>query len=63
LALQDIITEIHDLIGTYEFPSAMRLYILENLSEIEFRLAEGGNEQIQLGALIGTFKLATEKAN
>jgi replication factor C subunit 3/5 len=41
----------------------MRLYILENLSEIEFRLAEGGNEQIQLGALIGTFKLATEKAN
>lgn len=63
MALQDIITEIHDLIGTYEFPSAMRLYILENLSEIEFRLAEGGNEQIQLGALIGTFKLATEKAN
>jgi replication factor C subunit 3/5 len=33
---------------------------LKNLADFEYRLGEGANEQIQLGALVGTFILAQE---
>ncbi|KAI8371501.1 DNA replication factor [Radiomyces spectabilis] len=62
LALQDIISEVYYYIQTIEFPAVARVYLLENLADIEYRLGEGANESVQLGALVGMFKLATEKA-
>ncbi|KAL1934223.1 hypothetical protein VTP01DRAFT_6405 [Rhizomucor pusillus] len=62
IALQDIISEVYYYIQTIDFPADMRIFLLDNLADIEYRLGEGGNEKIQLGALIGIFKLATEKA-
>jgi replication factor C subunit 3/5 len=60
IALQDIISEIYNYARTISYPAKSRILILKNLSDIEYRLGEGANEQIQLGALIGTFKLAQE---
>ncbi|KAG2222165.1 hypothetical protein INT45_007182 [Circinella minor] len=62
LALQDIISEIYYYILAIEFPPDTRIFLLENLAEIEYRLAEGANENIQLGALVGAFKQALQIA-
>ncbi|KAI9279796.1 putative RFC3-DNA replication factor C, 40 kDa subunit [Sporodiniella umbellata] len=61
LALQDILGEIYFYARQVTFPTEARCDILHKLAEIEYRLGEGGHEKIQLGALIGVFKLATEK--
>ncbi|KAI8074218.1 P-loop containing nucleoside triphosphate hydrolase protein [Gilbertella persicaria] len=60
LALQDIITEIYNFARLVEFPAHTRIHILQRLADIEYRLGEGGNEKIQLSALVGAFKLAQE---
>ncbi|CEI93363.1 Putative Replication factor C subunit 3/5 [Rhizopus microsporus] len=61
LALQDILSEIYYYARTVEFPTESRIFILDKLAEIEYRIGEGGNEKVQLGAMIGVFKLATDK--
>jgi replication factor C subunit 3/5 len=60
LALQDIVSEIYNFARLIEFPAKSRVYLLQNLADIEYRLAEGANEKIQLSSLVGTFKLAQE---
>jgi replication factor C subunit 3/5 len=60
LALQDIVSEIYNFARLIEFPSKSRIYLLQNIADIEYRLAEGANEKIQLSSLVGTFKLAQE---
>ncbi|KAI9315900.1 P-loop containing nucleoside triphosphate hydrolase protein [Dichotomocladium elegans] len=59
LALQDIITEVYNYIcSEIDLGSAAQIYLLEQLAELEYRLAEGANERVQLGALLSSFKLA-----
>jgi replication factor C subunit 3/5 len=60
LALQDIVSEIYNFARLIELPAKSRVYLLQNLADIEYRLAEGANEKIQLSSLVGTFKLAQE---
>ncbi|KAG2229886.1 hypothetical protein INT48_004012 [Thamnidium elegans] len=60
IALPDIITDLHTYIGVIDYPAKSRIILLKNLSLLEYRLGEGANEQIQLGALVGTFKLAQD---
>ncbi|ORX94680.1 P-loop containing nucleoside triphosphate hydrolase protein [Basidiobolus meristosporus CBS 931.73] len=62
LALQDIVTEIANYIDAIEFPPNVRVYLLDKLAEIEYKLAGGATESIQTSALIGSFKIATELA-
>jgi replication factor C subunit 3/5 len=61
LALQDILSEIYYYARKVEFPAESRSFMLDKLAEIEYRLGEGGSEKVQLGALVGVFKLATDK--
>lgn len=60
LALPDIIAEIYNYARTIDYPAKSRIFILKKLADIDYRLGEGANEQVQLGALVGTFKLAQE---
>ncbi|KAJ3038300.1 hypothetical protein HDV00_000811 [Rhizophlyctis rosea] len=56
LALSDIITELYNVIMAMELHAPCRVLLLDKLAEIEYNLAAGCTEKIQLGALIGTFR-------
>jgi len=60
LALQDILTEVHLLVHRVDFPSNVRMMIVDKLAEIEFRLAAGTSEKIQLGAFVSAFQCARD---
>ncbi|KAJ3188825.1 Replication factor C (RF-C) subunit [Gaertneriomyces sp. JEL0708] len=60
LALSDIITEVHGVLETIEMPSPVKITLLDQLAEIEYNLSTGCTEKIQLGSLVGSFKLGTD---
>jgi replication factor C subunit 3/5 len=63
LALQDIISGIYDFISTVTFPASTRIYVLDQLAQVEHRLSTGGNEKLQLTALLAVFKNGVELAS
>lgn len=60
LALQDILTEVHTYVHRIEFPQSVRIYLLDKLSGIEYRLSAGTSEKLQLGSLVAAFQTARE---
>lgn len=60
LALQDLLTGAYEYIETIELKPHARIYLLDHLATTEHRLSTGGNEKIQLSALLGAFKNAVE---
>lgn len=60
--MADIVTEVFNMSQKIEFPRAIRVYINEQLADIEYRLASGCAEKIQLSALISAFQLCREMA-
>ncbi|KAG7093632.1 Subunit of heteropentameric Replication factor C (RF-C) [Marasmius oreades] len=60
LALQDLLTGAYEYIETIELKPHARVYLLDHLATTEHRLSTGGNEKIQLSALLGAFKNAVE---
>eukprot|EP01121_Diplochlamys_sp_Union-15-3_P006426 TRINITY_DN16916_c0_g1_i1.p1 TRINITY_DN16916_c0_g1~~TRINITY_DN16916_c0_g1_i1.p1 ORF type:complete len:117 (+),score=22.98 TRINITY_DN16916_c0_g1_i1:61-411(+) len=61
LATADILKEVHAYVGrliTKQPDVLINLYIA--LADIEYRLASGASEKIQLGSLVGAFQLARE---
>ncbi|CAG9768435.1 unnamed protein product [Ceutorhynchus assimilis] len=60
LALSDIITEIHKFVHRIEFPFETTIRLLDKMAEIEYRLAQGANEGIQLTGLIASFQFVKE---
>ncbi|KAI8097771.1 P-loop containing nucleoside triphosphate hydrolase protein [Halteromyces radiatus] len=57
-ALQDIITDIYEKLQQAELPSETEISMIAKMADIEYHLGEGADEQIQLGSLIGSFKLS-----
>lgn len=55
LALGDILEGVAEQLQTRDIPRAKRLKAMDGMSEIEWRLASGGNEKIQTSALVGVF--------
>lgn len=55
LALEDILKGVHKLVMLTQFPMKMKAQIVENMSEIEYRLSFGGLEKLQVSALAGIF--------
>ncbi len=47
--------EISLLIAKKELPDQAMAYLIDKLSNIEFRLSHGVSEKLQVGALVGTF--------
>lgn len=60
LALQDILTEVHQYVHRIDFPIHVRIDLLIKMAEAEFRLMSGTNEKIQLGSLVSAFQIARD---
>eukprot|EP00981_Chlorochromonas_danica_P009026 scaffold2430_cov182-Ochromonas_danica.AAC.1 len=54
-ALMDIVSEVSKVVTRLDLPDKALVFLLNQLSNIELRLSHGGNERLQLGALIGAF--------
>ena len=55
LTLDDIIKGIHQQILVTAMTDPMKIFIIERLSQIEYRLAQGSNEKAQIASLVGGF--------
>jgi replication factor C subunit 3/5 len=60
LSLLDIVTFIHELILLLKLPPIALVYILSELSEIEYRLSHGTNEKIQLSSFVSIFQVVKQ---
>ena len=60
LALNDILTEVHVYVHRIDFPTHVRIHLLEKMTDIEHRLASGTSEKAQLSSLISAFQLARQ---
>jgi replication factor C small subunit len=60
LSGSDIISEIHKQIYSLNIPEELKVQLVEKCGEYEFRISEGGNELIQLEALLAQFLLASK---
>jgi replication factor C subunit 3/5 len=57
-ALCDIVTEVSILVAATELPDAVMSHLMDKLSNVEFRLANGVSEKLQIGAVVGAFTIA-----
>jgi len=55
IALADIMSEVHLYLEKIDFPPSVRIYLLKEMAELEYRLAIGTSEKLQLAALVGIF--------
>jgi replication factor C small subunit len=55
LSGEDIIREVHRQLFSLDIPEEARLSMIDSLGEFEFRLNQGGSEEIQLEALLARF--------
>jgi replication factor C small subunit len=58
LSGEDIIREIHRQVFDMQIPDSRKLVLIEKIGETEFRLNQGGSEDIQLEALLTHFMAA-----
>jgi len=61
LSGEDIIREMHKSIFDLQIPEPAKLELIEKIGEFEFRLNQGGSEDIQLEALLANFIRAGKK--
>jgi replication factor C small subunit len=61
LSGEDVIQQIHRTIVELPIPDHKKVQLVDKVGEIEFRIVEGGNERIQLEALLSQFILAGEE--
>lgn len=61
LSGEDIIGQIHRAMLDQSIPDKLKVQLIDHIGEIDFRIAEGANERIQLEALIAHFVLAGAK--
>ena len=43
-----------------EMPNKIRIELIDRMADVEYRLAYGTSEKLQLGALVGAFSQAAE---
>ncbi|GFY96596.1 replication factor C subunit 3 [Actinidia rufa] len=58
LALVDIVREVTTFVFKIKMPSDVRIQLINDLADIEYRLSFGCNDKLQLGSLIATFTRA-----
>lgn len=58
LALVDIVREVTLFVFKIKMPSDVRVKLINDLADIEYRLSLGCNDKLQLGSLISTFTTA-----
>ncbi|CAF2179576.1 unnamed protein product [Brassica rapa subsp. narinosa] len=55
LAIVDIVREVTMFVFKIKMPSNVRVQLINDLADIEYRLSFGCNDKLQLGAIISTF--------
>lgn len=55
IALDDIITDLHSKVIDFDIPGNLKMFLLKELSDLEYRLSTSVNPQIQLASLIAIF--------
>ncbi|KAF9354063.1 hypothetical protein BGX34_011238 [Mortierella sp. NVP85] len=60
MALQDILTEVYNYLELVDMPTNSRVYLLDKMADVEFKLSMGASEKLQLSSLIGSFRIAAE---
>lgn len=55
LSGEDIISQIHREVFNLDIPEAKKALLIEKIAEFDYRILEGGNDFIQLDALIAQF--------
>ena len=55
LSLDDIVRELHSKVMETQFTEQMKMFLVCRLSEVEFRLAKGANEKVQIASIVGAF--------
>ncbi|CAM8983177.1 unnamed protein product [Rhodiola kirilowii] len=58
LALIDIVREVTMFVFNIKMPADVRIHLINNLADIEYRLTFGCNDKLQLGSLIACFARA-----
>jgi replication factor C subunit 3/5 len=62
LALTDILTTMHEFCCRLEIPAHCRVFLMDKMADLEYKLNLGATEKIQLGALVGTMRIVTDLA-
>ncbi|KAH6561915.1 hypothetical protein BASA60_002674 [Batrachochytrium salamandrivorans] len=62
LALADLLSELTLSLAKIELPTLSRIFLMEKLADIEYNINAGCNEDIQLGAMVGAFRLSVDMA-
>tara|TARA_B110000285_G_C15054054_1_gene578564 strand:+ start:269 stop:934 length:666 start_codon:yes stop_codon:yes gene_type:complete len=55
LSVDDIVREVHSQVMATNMTDEMKMFLVNRLSEIEYRLAQGSNERVQIASVIGAF--------
>jgi len=57
-ALADVLQDLTILVTSMDFPPGVLADLLDGMSNVEYRLAFGTNEKLQIGSLVGIFTKA-----
>jgi len=60
LALADLLSALSEELAELEVPSQTRVEWLRGLAEVEYRLAGGGSESVQMGGMVGVVRQGVE---
>jgi replication factor C subunit 3/5 len=60
LSLTDIVVHLHEQVLRISLPPKALCFLVDRLSDLEYRLSFGTNEKVQLSALVGIFALVKE---
>ncbi|KAI9661566.1 MAG: hypothetical protein M1821_008804 [Bathelium mastoideum] len=60
LALADVLSALADELSQVEVPAQVRTLWMEGLSEVEWRVARGGSEGVQMGGMVGVVRRGCE---
>ncbi|WFD35387.1 Subunit of heteropentameric Replication factor C (RF-C) [Malassezia cuniculi] len=60
IAPTDLLTGMHELVMNLELPAHARVFLLDQMAQIEYRLSTGASERVQLSALLGAVKAAID---
>lgn len=59
-ALADILQDLQTWMMRIHMPTHVRIELIDAMADIEYRLAAGTSERLQLGALVGACAVAKE---
>lgn len=61
LALQDLLTSLFDQLKLLvDMPSGMKMFLIDELAELEYNLSNGCSENIQLANLVSIFQISKD---